>query len=158
MSSAEKRQGNKECKRYQTDNKEIQIRVLGLCKGDEPYVVTLSHGYDEKGKALYFHCAPKGKKIDFIRHNPRASLTIIEDRGYNHGHCEQFYGSVVMQGKIKIIESNKEKFHALNVLIDHLDKKPAGIKRSFTKSDLTKIAILKFTIEEMKGKQCNAKI
>lgn len=137
--------------------KKSKYAVIGLCKNNDPYVVTLSHGYDEDKNVLYFHCAPKGKKIDFIRHNPRAWVAIIEDRGYKHGKCEQFYGSVVMQGKIKIIGNEKEKLHALDVLIDHLDNKPAGIKKSFTKSDLTKIAILKFTIKEMTGKQCNPK-
>jgi uncharacterized protein len=34
--------------------------TLALCRGGEPYVVTLSYGYDRDTKALYFHCARDG--------------------------------------------------------------------------------------------------
>jgi len=36
--------------------------TIALCKNNEPYLVSLSHGYDEKKNYLYFHCASNGKK------------------------------------------------------------------------------------------------
>jgi len=38
--------------------------TIALCKNNEPYLVSLSHGYDEKKNCLYFHCANNGKKIE----------------------------------------------------------------------------------------------
>ena len=40
--------------------------VIAMCCDNEPYVVTLSYGFDSRKNALYFHCSPKGLKLDFI--------------------------------------------------------------------------------------------
>lgn len=44
--------------------------------------VNLSYGYDESSRALYFHGAKAGLKIDFLKTNSHVCLTIIDDRGY----------------------------------------------------------------------------
>ena len=47
---------------------------LGLCDGDEPYVVPMNYGYtmDENGKLnFYLHGAVWGKKLDIMRKNPK---------------------------------------------------------------------------------------
>ena len=56
--------------------------TLALCKDNQPYIVTLSYGYDEATDSLYMHCADKGLKLDFIKENPNVCGTIIEDGGY----------------------------------------------------------------------------
>ena len=43
--------------------------TVALCRGDEPYLVSLSHGYDETKNCLYFHCAPEGKKLIYQKTN-----------------------------------------------------------------------------------------
>jgi len=58
-----------------------QYTVIALCQNDEPYIVTMNYGYDEKKNALYFHAALEGQKLEFIKHNPGACATIIEDLG-----------------------------------------------------------------------------
>ena len=42
---------------------------IALCNDNKPYIVTLSYGYDAEKHALYFHCATKGLKLDFISKN-----------------------------------------------------------------------------------------
>ena len=34
--------------------------TVAMCLNDEPYLVTLSHGYDEERNCVYFHCAREG--------------------------------------------------------------------------------------------------
>jgi uncharacterized protein len=41
--------------------------VIAMCFGNEPYIVTLSYGYDALGDTLYFHCSTQGLKLDFIK-------------------------------------------------------------------------------------------
>jgi nitroimidazol reductase NimA-like FMN-containing flavoprotein (pyridoxamine 5'-phosphate oxidase superfamily) len=41
---------------------------LGMCDGDRPYVVPVSHGF-EPG-AIYFHAAPAGRKHEILTLNP----------------------------------------------------------------------------------------
>jgi uncharacterized protein len=45
--------------------------TIALSKGNEPYLVTLSYGYDKTENALYFHCGKEGQKIDFLKSNPK---------------------------------------------------------------------------------------
>ena len=40
---------------------------LALSDGNQPYIVPLCFGYQDK--TLYFHSALEGKKIDIIKHN-----------------------------------------------------------------------------------------
>ncbi|WP_424358594.1 pyridoxamine 5'-phosphate oxidase family protein [Methanocella sp. MCL-LM] len=41
--------------------------VIAMCRENEPNVVTLSYGYDAGQSCLYFHTAPTGLKLDFVR-------------------------------------------------------------------------------------------
>ena len=55
--------------------------TIAMSKDDTPYIVTMSYGWDEAGNCLYFHCANKGDKLDYVLANPRVCATIIkEDR------------------------------------------------------------------------------
>ncbi len=37
--------------------KSTKYVTIAFCMENEPYLVSLSHGYDEKRNCLYFHCA-----------------------------------------------------------------------------------------------------
>ena len=52
---------------------EARYATVALADGAEPYVVTLSCGYDARRRQLCFHVAPAGRKLDIISRNPRAS-------------------------------------------------------------------------------------
>jgi uncharacterized protein len=61
--------------------------IVALCRDNEPYIVTLSYGYDPERSALYFHSAAKGLKLDFLAANGAACATVIEDGGYVTDQC-----------------------------------------------------------------------
>lgn len=131
-----------------------KIITIAMSRDNEPYVVTLSYGYDETKQALYFHTAVKGLKIDFIRANPNVCATVIEDKGYVVDECEQKYRSLVLWGKMIVVEELDEQKYGINVLLNHLENKPEPIyKRNIpddTKFD--KVSILRLDIKEMTGK------
>jgi nitroimidazol reductase NimA-like FMN-containing flavoprotein (pyridoxamine 5'-phosphate oxidase superfamily) len=129
--------------------------IVAMCREGEPYVVTLSHGYDETRHALYFHCALKGLKIDFVRHSRDVCATVIEDRGYKVGHCQQAYRSVVFWGKMHVVEDMEEKKHGIDVLLNHLEDEPDEVKERSLKSDeaYKEVGMLRLDITEMTGKQ-----
>jgi nitroimidazol reductase NimA-like FMN-containing flavoprotein (pyridoxamine 5'-phosphate oxidase superfamily) len=128
---------------------------VALSRDGEPYVVTMNHGWDGENEALYFHCALQGKKLDFIRANGRACATAVEDHGYKHGECDHAYRSVVMDGKIEIVEDLEEKKHGLQVLLDHQEKEPDPIRKRTLPDDAAydRVGVLKITVEKMTGKQ-----
>jgi nitroimidazol reductase NimA-like FMN-containing flavoprotein (pyridoxamine 5'-phosphate oxidase superfamily) len=126
-----------------------------LCRGDEPYVVTMNYGYDEAQDALYFHCARKGLKTEFITQNPAVCGTAIEDRGYLQGECAHAFQSVVFWGEMHVVEELAEKKHAMQVMLDHLEEDPDRVRRTQLKNDAAyeRVAILRLDVHEISGKQ-----
>lgn len=131
-----------------------KIITLGLCENNQPYLVTLSYGYDATNQCIYMHCADHGLKIDFIRKNPKVCATIIEDHGYVLKDCTQNYRSVVVWGKVSMIEDIKEKKHAFSILFRHLEgEKEEMSARMASEEDAYKsVGVLKLSIEQMDAK------
>jgi nitroimidazol reductase NimA-like FMN-containing flavoprotein (pyridoxamine 5'-phosphate oxidase superfamily) len=116
--------------------KHQKYTVISMCRENEPYIVTLSYGYDESKNAFYFHCAKDGQKIDFIRTNPDACGTVIEDNGYEPG-CGQAFRSVVYRGKFEIIEDLQEKIYGFDIIMNQLENNPILVKEKFLKKKET---------------------
>jgi nitroimidazol reductase NimA-like FMN-containing flavoprotein (pyridoxamine 5'-phosphate oxidase superfamily) len=142
-------------------NKEIieilkngKYSVISMSKENEPYLVTLSYGYDQALNALYFHCAKEGQKMDFIKSNPNICGTVIEDNGYEEG-CGQVFRSVVFRGKIKIIDELEEKKRGFDILINQLETDSKAIKDKFLKKDATyeNSGMLRLDITDITGKE-----
>ena len=127
--------------------------TISMCMDNEPYVVTLSYGYED-GR-MYIHTAKEGLKLDIIKGNPRVCGTVVEDMGYVHGECSHRYRSVVFWGKIEIVEDIKERMHGMEVLLEHLEDDPAMLRNRFLKSRdaYDRINVLKLDIGTMKGKE-----
>ena len=125
---------------------------IALSNNDSPYIIPMNYGY--KDKALYFHSAKEGTKIDLIKSNPNACFEITEDIEIKESEqaCSYVtkYRSVIGTGKIKIINNEKEKIEGLNILMkQHTKKNNWEYKEEF----FNKIVILKLEIDEVKGKQ-----
>lgn len=158
MSGYHPRRHNREIK----DSDEIKrllksgkYAVIAMAKENEPYIVTLSYGYDEVNKCLYFHCALKGQKIDFIKINPEICATIIEDYGYQKDQCEHAYSSLILRGDISIVKDLNEKKYGLEILLNHLEDNPAPIMKRNIKNDESydKVTILRLKIADIVGKK-----
>ena len=131
-----------------------QFAVIALCRENEPYIVTLSYGFDRVRNALYFHCAPKGLKLDFLRANSQVCATIIEDDGYIADECGHAYRTVVLRGTMCFVNEVAEKKHGMGVLLRHLEKKDAVIEDKLRQSEkhYANMEMLRLDITEIKGK------
>ena len=129
--------------------------TLALCDNNIPYIVTMSYGYDDNKKYLYFHCANKGDKLDYIKKNGNVIGTIIKDNGYLKTKCDHDYESVIIRGKIFIVESLEEKKHGLQILLNHLEEDPRPIFERNIENDESyrKVTILRLEIESVIGKK-----
>jgi nitroimidazol reductase NimA-like FMN-containing flavoprotein (pyridoxamine 5'-phosphate oxidase superfamily) len=127
--------------------------TLAMCKDNEPYLVTVNYGFDPGQRYFYFHCAPQGKKMDFLRANPIVWGQVLEDRGYLDGECNHAFSSVYFRGRVTFLETAEDKLRALDVMLDHLESDPAGVKqRQLKETSLAKTALAKVQVEEMTGK------
>jgi len=129
--------------------------TIALCNDGVPYIVTMSYGYDSNKKYLYFHCANKGDKLEYIKKNSNVIGTIIKDNGYLKTKCDHDYESLIIRGKIFIVESLEEKKHGLQILLNHLEEDPRPIFERNIKNDASydKVTIVRLEIESIIGKK-----
>ncbi len=124
---------------------------LGLAEKDQPYIVPLSFGFRDNN--LYFHSAPKGKKIDMLRKNSKVCFefdidheVVVDEQACRWG---MKYRSVIGFGRATIVEDMAEKIEGLDAIMDQYSD------RSFVYPEvkLENTVIIKVEIESMTGKQ-----
>lgn len=131
-----------------------KFMTVAMARDNQPYLVSLNYAFDEEEHCFYIHSAPEGRKLDFLRANPRVWGQIIEDRGYVVGQCSHAYRSVMFQARAEFIEDLSAKRAALAKMIVHADPDPEPmIQKLVATSDLQKVAVLRLIVEWMGGKQ-----
>ncbi|HTY75261.1 MAG TPA: pyridoxamine 5'-phosphate oxidase family protein [Candidatus Nanoarchaeia archaeon] len=135
---------------------EAKFVTLALSIDDEPYLATLSHGFDELKNCIYFHCAKEGRKVDIMRANPRVWGQALVDGGYQQGRCDHLYKTAQFHGKVTFIDSASERKHALEVMIRHLDNNPETIvSKQVTEHSLNRVLIGRIDIDFLSGKKAD---
>ena len=132
--------------------KSTKYVTVALCVGDEPYLVSLSHGYDDKRNCLYFHCADEGKKLVYLKANNRVWGQAVEDYGVTD-ECDYAYKSVHFKGTMSLINDLSEKQHAMEVLVQQLSETPEEKLAKIKPEKLAKTTMVKIDINYMSGKQ-----
>jgi len=128
--------------------------TVALSRGNEPYLFTADYGFDKKTMSVFIHCAPKGKKVDFIKENGAVWGQVMEDLGYVQGECDHKYRTVQFRGQASLITDMEEKRKALCVMIDQLEEDPMKGKKEFiTGKQFKRVVIIRIKIEEMSGKE-----
>lgn len=126
--------------------------VLSLIgDGGYPYGVPLS--FVRVGKALVFHSAAEGHKIDAVKANPKASFTIVAQDVVVPSEYNTHFRSVIAFGQVRIVEDRDEKMALLRALGEHYwpghdDELAAEIGPRFDR-----MHVLAFEIEHLTGKQ-----
>jgi len=137
---------------------EVLIRgrfaTIALCRGDEPYVVTLNYGYDQEKNCLYFHSAQQGLKMDFLAANQQVCATVVEDLGYADGQCTHKYRSIVLWGEMQLISDLEEKKPGMSILIRHQESHPQRTEEKLQSMEAyNRVAVLRLDISEITGKE-----
>ncbi len=131
-----------------------KFATISMCRANEPYIVTLSYGFDLKRHSLYFHSVKEGLKGEFLRENSNVCGTVVNDLGYVMNECSHKYRSIVFWGKMVIVEDLEEKKYGFNVILNHLEDNPGKVKKRFLENDQAydKVCIIKLNLIEMTGK------
>jgi nitroimidazol reductase NimA-like FMN-containing flavoprotein (pyridoxamine 5'-phosphate oxidase superfamily) len=101
--------------------KTTQYVTVAMVKDNEPYLVSLSHAYDEYNHCIYFHSAKEGKKLDYMRANAVVWGQAMLDHGYVELECSHNYASVMFSGKVHFIEDQEERWKAISMMNRQLD-------------------------------------
>ena len=128
--------------------------TIAFCLDNVPYLVSLSHGYDEKRNCLYFHCASEGKKLVYLKANNVVWGQALLDFGPSEeDDCSQLYASVHFSGKVTLIEDLDEKRRAIQCMINQLGKHPEVLVAKLN-PDRLKITVLgRIDIDYISGKK-----
>ena len=107
-------------------------------------------------KAVYFHTAPTGEKIADIRRDSRvcfeAALPIAFIKaGSVPCNASFLYRSVIIKGRARLVEIEKEKTNALKLLLKKFQ--PDSDFDLFPDENLRKTAVIRIDIENMSGKE-----
>lgn len=133
--------------------------TLCLSNDEEPYGVPLNFACWEEG--IVFHGSPEGKKSHMIANNPKACLSVTKPYAYLPSYfshttsacpATQFFGSVLLEGHIKILNNLDEKARALNALMQKMQPEshyePISVENPIYTKMLTSTAVLYLRIEK----------
>lgn len=95
------------------------VGYMALARDNRPYVVPLNYVFSDE--VIYFHCAPAGRKTDYIKVNPRACFhvsaigeLIKSDEPCSHNYS---YHSVIVEGVVEEVCGNEAKEVALRKIV-----------------------------------------
>lgn len=141
---------NKECIDILISNTSGVLSVLD--SEGYPYGVPMSYVYSDN--AIYFHCAKEGHKIDAIKNCDKATFCVIAQDEVKPETFSTDYKSVIVFGKISIIEDDDEKLRTIKILSAKyspnvsVEKVDAEINSCFNSLNM-----IKLEIENMTGKE-----
>jgi len=129
-----------------------KVMHLALADDNIPFLVPVFYGYD--GKALYFHSAPAGTKMEILKRNNIVCFEI--STGYDiiesDKACdfEARHKTVIGFGNAVFIEDETEKSSALDMIVSRFSDK----RFEYSRAKLNSVAVVRIDIESIKGKQC----
>jgi nitroimidazol reductase NimA-like FMN-containing flavoprotein (pyridoxamine 5'-phosphate oxidase superfamily) len=132
--------------------KSTKYVTIALCMDNEPYLVSLSHGYDEEKNCIYFHCASEGKKLVYAKSNNKVWGQAVQDYGVTD-ECDYAYMSVHFSGRLCMIDDLSEKQHGIEVMVRQLSPNPEAKLAKIKSEKLAATAMGRIDIKYMTGKQ-----
>ncbi len=133
--------------------KSVKYVTIALAKGNQPYLVSLSHGYDDKNSCIYFHCANEGKKIDYLKANNAVWGQALLDGGYQEDECNHSFATTQFRGKVTFLKNVKEKQQAAKCMIKQLNRKPEKMITDTKPEKLKTTTFGRIDIDYMSGKK-----
>ena len=127
--------------------------VLALAgDGGYPYAVPLSYVYD--GRALYFHCARSGHKLDAVRRCPKASFCVIDQDQVAPEEYTTYFRSVIAFGSVRELDDPAEKRAAIDKLaVKYAPGDGAENRRAAIEREWRSLCMLEMAIDHLSGKE-----
>lgn len=131
---------------------------VAISTGNYPLIHTTFFVYDRANDEVIFHFSKYGYGGQEIQNDRKVAISIYKygklytaQKAVDFG-CE--YQSVVIYGKIRIVEKEEEKIGAMKIFFDRFFSHiPKSDYRDFTLSETNPIYVVKVKVEEWFGKQ-----
>ena len=139
----------KECESILKKSTSGVLCLLG--DNDYPYGVPLSYAYDD-GK-LYFHGMPAGHKMDAMKKHKKASFTVIETDQVVPSEYTTYFRSVIVFGRMRILETPEEKVAGLLKLADKYSSDYKEGSMEEIQDKLKAVSVFVLDVEHLSGKE-----
>jgi hypothetical protein len=132
--------------------KKSHVGRIGLSYGDNPYIVPLNFiYYDFK---IYFHCTIDGKKLEYIKRNPKICFEVDNFIGIKKGDTpclySSYYRSVIVFGEATVVKTTEKKRQVLKKLIAKYAKQEVTV---FDDEKLKNVEVVELIIKNITGKE-----
>jgi nitroimidazol reductase NimA-like FMN-containing flavoprotein (pyridoxamine 5'-phosphate oxidase superfamily) len=126
--------------------------------GDDgyPYAVPVNYWYSRGQNCLYFHGAGEGHKIDAVKRCDKASFNVLSEGWHGKDEWWMQFNSVIVFGRIHIVEDAALKEKALRELGLKYYPDPETVE-NLVQKHLGHICILELRPEHITGKHVNEK-
>ena len=134
--------------------KEAKYLHLALFDGAYPYIVSLHYGFTNSDPfVFYMHSAKEGHKIDLIKNNSSAAITlesnVVLQESESACAYSSTFSSIFATGDVSLVEDLKEKRIALELIMENQSGKHFEITDSMCDS----VHIIKFVAKELSAKE-----
>jgi nitroimidazol reductase NimA-like FMN-containing flavoprotein (pyridoxamine 5'-phosphate oxidase superfamily) len=127
-----------------------EFGILSMCTiNNEGYGIPINYAF--KNNTIYFHCAPEGSKLDYLRNNNKASFCVVGKTELLPSKFGTIYESVIAAGKISEIEGT-EKQDALMFLVEKYSADFIEEGKEYINKLYDKVKVIKLDIESITGK------
>lgn len=136
--------------------------TLALCVDNKPYSLPIN--FVSINDEIYFHGAKKGRKMDLLKENTFASFSVVEALSLIPSYfssedksacpATQLFKSLIIDGKIEIVENYDQKAAALEALMQKLQKegKYIPLNHEMYKKAINATALFKLIPDSISGK------
>lgn len=131
---------------------------IGTCGPDGPMIKPVNFLY--LNGDIYFHSSYQGEKMEHIKADPRVVFEVEHDARYLPAKSDPCgasfaYSSVIIRGKVELIEKSSEKIEILGGLMKKYQ--PDGGYDPFNEKMVEKTAVLRIVVESISAKSSPAK-
>lgn len=127
---------------------------IGMSGGPYPYIVPVNFCYEER--TLYFHSAPEGKKIDFLRKAPKVCVEFDIPGGVTAAGIPCDYGfsyrSVIAFGQAEEVTGPEEKRRILEMLFSRYGPPERSLPVQMSEKQIEGTAVWRVDLDTMTGK------
>lgn len=123
---------------------------LAMASAEGGYGIPVN--YVVEGDTIYIHCAPEGRKLRVIEGEPRVSFCVV---GVTRPVPEKFttaYESVVVSGRARVVASDGERRHALELLVEKYSPEHAAVGTKYIDKSFHRTAVIAIDAERFSGK------
>lgn len=125
--------------------------ILGLL-GDEGYPYTVPVNYVYAGGKIYIHGAKTGHKVDAVRQCEKVSFCVIAQDDVIPERLSTDFRSVILFGRIRILETEEEIFRAAELLGTKYNPDKERVDQEIQR-DWNGLCCMEITVEHLTGKE-----